>query len=199
MSKLTELQPLNLNAVLSRNAVGFAVRCERCDHAALSCKPETTLGSSPKPLFRTPAKTARKRLGTPEVVSFPDSAAQNRTQRILARHGASYSSGFGPVIIDLRGLRICCFAVSSMYSLTFCGTTLVYICSTCLSSSAASVVFFCSRYISIADSFSSGICTVIDLFMSYLPCSFPQTHLLSRTRPRLTSLLLPLSQAQQSA
>lgn len=119
MSKLTELQPLYLNAVLSRNAVGFAVRCERCDHAALSCNPETTIGNLPKPLFRTAAQTARKRLGTPEVVSFPDSAAQNRTQRILARHGASYSSGFGPVIIDLRGLRICCFAVSSMYSLTF--------------------------------------------------------------------------------
>lgn len=119
MSKLTELQPLYLNAVLSRNAVGFAVRCERCDHAALSCKPETTLGSYPKPLFQTAAKTARKLLCTLEVVSFPDSAAQNRTQRILARHGASYSSGFGPVIIDLRGLRICCFAVSSMYSLTF--------------------------------------------------------------------------------
>ena len=53
MSKLTELQPLYLNAVLSRNAVGFAVRCERCDHAALSCKPETTLGRPPKPLFRS--------------------------------------------------------------------------------------------------------------------------------------------------
>ena len=140
-------------------------------------------------------KTARHS----EAVSFPDSAAQNRTQRILARHGASYSSGFDPVIIDLRGLRICCFAVSSMYSLTFCGTTLVYICSTCLSSSAASVVFFCSRYISIADSFSSGICTVIDLFMIFLPCSFPRTHLLLQSRPRLTSLLLPLSQAQHSA
>ena len=153
---------------------------------------------SKSPLLAT-VKIAPKRLSTPEVVSFPDCAAQNRTRRILARYRASYCSGFGLLSTDLRGLRICCFAVNSIYSRTFGGTTLVYICSTCLSSSAASVVFFCSRYISIADSFSSGICTVIDLFMSYLPCSFPQTRLLFQTRPRLTSQLLPLSQAQQSA
>ena len=126
MSKLAELQPLYLNAVLSRNAVGFAVRCERCDHAALSCKPETILGSPPNLPFQTASKTVRKRLGTPEVVSFSDCAAKNHTQRILARHGASYSSGFGVLSTDLRGLRNCCFAVSSIYSLTFCGTTLVY-------------------------------------------------------------------------